>query len=127
MKLQSTTQNLQPSIYETIIGLEIHVELSTLSKMFCRCKNPTLSDKPNTNTCPICLGLPGALPYTNQQAIDACVKIALALGCEINKNSFFERNMVSFLLPRFFSILFFYCCYCFSFFSYLSWCSFILP
>lgn len=78
--------------YETIVGLEIHVELSTFSKMFCRCKNPTLSDKPNTNTCPICLGLPGALPYTNQQAIESCVKIALALGCEINQNSFFERK-----------------------------------
>jgi aspartyl-tRNA(Asn)/glutamyl-tRNA(Gln) amidotransferase subunit B len=78
--------------YETIIGLEIHVELSTQSKMFCRCKNPTLTDRPNSNTCPVCLGLPGALPYTNQQAIEACVKIALALGCEINKDSFFERK-----------------------------------
>lgn len=78
--------------YETIVGLEIHVELNTQSKMFCRCKNPSLTDKPNTTTCPICLGLPGALPYTNQQAIDYCVKIALALGCTINKDSFFERK-----------------------------------
>ncbi len=78
--------------YETIVGLEIHVELSTKSKMFCRCELSTLSDKPNSNTCPVCLGLPGALPFTNQSAIENCIKIALALGCTINTDSFFERK-----------------------------------
>lgn len=78
--------------YETVVGLEIHVELSTTTKMFCRCNVPTLSDKPNTRTCPVCLGLPGALPFPNQQAIDNCIKIGMALNCSINQNSFFERK-----------------------------------
>lgn len=78
--------------YETVVGLEIHVELSTQTKMFCRCSVPSLSDKPNTRTCPICLGLPGALPFPNQQAIDNCIKIGMALNCSINRKSFFERK-----------------------------------
>lgn len=88
------TKSQMPSAnsYQTVVGLEIHVELNTNSKMFCRCKVPTLSDKPNINTCPVCLGLPGALPYTNQKAIESCIKIALSLGCKINIDSFFERK-----------------------------------
>lgn len=78
--------------FETVVGLEIHVELSTLTKMFCGCLVPILQDKPNTRTCPVCLGLPGALPYPNLQAIEDCIKIGLALNCSVNTDSFFERK-----------------------------------
>ena len=78
--------------YETVVGMEIHVELATTTKMFCSCPVPNLSDKPNTKTCPICLGLPGALPYTNQKAIESCVQIGLALNCTVNQDSYFERK-----------------------------------
>ena len=92
MNQSITNHQSQTTNYETVVGLEIHVELSTNTKMFCRCAVPTLSDKPNTRTCPVCLGLPGALPFTNQKAIESCVQIGLALNCAINQDSYFERK-----------------------------------
>ncbi|MFA6525036.1 MAG: Asp-tRNA(Asn)/Glu-tRNA(Gln) amidotransferase subunit GatB [Patescibacteria group bacterium] len=77
---------------ETIIGLEIHVQLNTKSKMFCACSNDSDQVKPNTNVCPICMGHPGVLPVTNQQAVDHALLTALALHCKINEHSKFDRK-----------------------------------
>ncbi len=76
---------------EAIIGLEVHVQLKTKSKMFCRCDNRD-DQPPNTAICPVCSGQPGALPVPNATAIDWAVKAALALGCAINQESKFDRK-----------------------------------
>jgi len=79
-------------MYKPTIGLEIHAELKTASKMFCSCKNDPEEKKPNTNVCPVCLAHPGTLPTINKKAVEKVIKTAMSLNCKINKESFFERK-----------------------------------
>ncbi|MGA7988489.1 MAG: Asp-tRNA(Asn)/Glu-tRNA(Gln) amidotransferase subunit GatB [Candidatus Dormiibacterota bacterium] len=80
------------SDYEVVIGLEVHAQLLTRSKMFCGCPADYLGAEPNANTCPVCLGLPGVLPTINQQAVDFTVRTALALHCDIPDFTKFDRK-----------------------------------
>jgi len=77
--------------WEPVVGLEIHVQLKTRTKMFCRCAN-AYATEPNTQTCPVCLAFPGALPTPNETAIEWTLKLGLALGCEIAPRALFHRK-----------------------------------
>ena len=77
--------------WETVIGIEVHVELSTESKVFCGCRTKFGAD-PNTQVCPVCLGMPGVLPVLNRKAVEYCMKAALALNCEVSGRTKFDRK-----------------------------------
>jgi glutamyl-tRNA(Gln) and/or aspartyl-tRNA(Asn) amidotransferase, B subunit len=77
--------------YEMVVGLEVHVQLKTATKIFCCCSTD-FGAPPNSNTCPVCLGLPGALPALNERAVELAIRAALALGCEVHTTSIFARK-----------------------------------
>ena len=77
--------------FETVIGLEIHVELATKTKIFCNCEN-VFGGEENTHCCPVCLGLPGSLPVMNQSVVDYAARVGLALGCEVAPVSYMDRK-----------------------------------
>jgi aspartyl-tRNA(Asn)/glutamyl-tRNA(Gln) amidotransferase subunit B len=77
--------------FDPVLGLEVHVELNTASKMFCGCANQ-FGSVPNSNTCPVCMGLPGSLPVVNAKAIESAIRIGLALGCQISPRCRFARK-----------------------------------
>lgn len=78
--------------YLPVVGLEIHVQVKTKSKMFCRCKSDYFGKEPNANVCPVCFGLPGALPVPNKVAFEKSLRLALALECKVNKQTKFDRK-----------------------------------
>ena len=77
--------------YDIVVGLEVHCELRTVTKLFCGCRN-AFGDEPNTNVCPVCLGLPGSLPVLNRQAVEYAMAVGLALSCEVRPSLFHRKN-----------------------------------
>ena len=88
--MAAMTETMGERQYEPVIGLEIHVQLATRTKMFCGCEL-SFGDPPNTHTCQICLGHPGSLPVTNEQAVHFALMVAFALGCDVAPRSIFHR------------------------------------
>ena len=79
-------------MYETVIGLEVHIELATETKIFCSCSAHSFGASPNTHICPTCIGMPGALPVLNKKVVDYAIKAGMMLGCKINRSSAFDRK-----------------------------------
>ncbi len=94
MKSASETAGLAPEVlakYEPVIGLEVHVQLLTNTKIFCGCST-RFGDAPNTNVCPVCLGLPGTLPVLNKRVVEMATLASLALHCTVHEHSRFARK-----------------------------------
>src|ERR1700745_2317353 len=94
VKSASETMGIAPEVlakYESVIGLEVHVQLLTNSKIFCGCST-RFGDAPNSNVCPVCLGLPGTLPVLNKRVVEMATRASLALNCEVHERSRFARK-----------------------------------
>ena len=98
-KQQKGRQNKMSKQYETVIGLEVHVELATKTKIFCACST-AFGGAPNTHTCPVCTGMPGSLPVLNKQVVEYALAVGLATNCQIHQYCKFDRKIISIRITR---------------------------